>query len=46
MQIADEVPESSGSDSRQGPGGFRRRRVQMPDEVPEGSGSSGWFRCR
>ena len=46
-QIADEVPEGSGADSRQGSGGFRGRKlmrfqrvpVQMADEVPEVSGA-------
>ena len=47
--MADEVPESSGADCRQGSGGFRRRwlmrfrrvLVQMADEVAEGSGADG-----
>ena len=38
-QIADEVPEGSGADSRQGSGGFRRVPVQMADAVPEGCGA-------
>ena len=47
-QIADEVPEGSSADSRQGSGGFRGRKLrlmrfrqvpgQMADEVPESSG--------
>ena len=49
VQMADEVPEGSGTDSRQGSGGFRCRwlirfrrvLVQMADEVPEGSGADG-----
>ena len=49
MQIADEVPEGSGADGRQGSGGFRGRLlmrfrrvpVQMADKVPEGSGADG-----
>ena len=46
-QLADEVPDSSGADSRQASGGFRCRwlmrfrRVsgQKTDEVPESSGA-------
>ena len=43
--MADEVPEGSGADSRQGSGGFRCRwlvRFRVADEVPEGSGADGW----
>ena len=47
MQMADEVPEGSGADSRQGSGEFRCRKlmrfrrvpVQKADEVPDGSGA-------
>ena len=47
MQIADKVPEDSGTHSKQSSGGFRCRwlmrfrrvLVQMADEVPEGSGT-------
>ena len=46
VQMADEVPDGSGVDSRQGSGWFRMVPVQiadavlvqMADEVPEGSG--------
>ena len=48
MQMADEVPEGSGADSKQGSGKFRGRKLrlmrfrqvpgQMADEVPESSG--------
>ena len=46
-QLADEVPEGSGADSRQGSGGFRCRwlmrfrrvPVQTADEVPESFGA-------
>ena len=46
MQMADEVPDGSGADSRRGSGGFwyrwltrfRMVPVQRADEVPEGSG--------
>ena len=48
MQKADEVPEGSGADSRQGSGGFPcrwlmrfRRVLVMADEVLEGSGPKG-----
>ena len=49
--MADEVPEGSGADSKQGSGEFRRVPAQMADEVPEGSGAdsrqgSGEFWCR
>ena len=47
-QIADEVPEGSSADSKQGSGKFRGRKLrlmrfrqvpgQMADEVPESSG--------
>ena len=47
VQMADEVPDGSGADSRQGSGGFWCRKlmrfqsvpVQKADEVPEGSGA-------
>ena len=47
MQMANEVPEGRGADSRQGSGRFRGRKVmkfrrvpgQMADKVSEGSGS-------
>ena len=48
-QIANEVPEGCGADSREGSGAFRGRKlmrfrrvpVQIADKVPEGSGTDG-----
>ena len=49
MQMADEVPDGSGADSRRGSGGFgcrwlmrfRTVPVQIADKVPAGSGTDG-----
>ena len=49
MQMADEVPDGSGTHSKQSSGGFRCRRLmrfrmvpgQMADEVLAGSGADG-----
>ena len=49
VQMANDVPEGRGADSRQGSGRFRGRKVmkfrrvpvQIADKVPEGSGADG-----
>ena len=41
IQMADEVPDGSGVDSRQGSGWFRMVPVQIADAVPAGSGTDG-----
>ena len=41
VQMADEVPDGSGVDSRQGSGWFRMVPVQIADAVPAGSGTDG-----